>query len=156
VIVVPPIHDLAQLYGGVCVAVELDADAAGPLRFGFDEASARDARLIVLHIATESLDRDGVEAQRLGVAEVLAGWREDFPDVRVATRVVLADEVVAEVARVSGRTELLVVGRPRHHLVFGARAASRLAREAHCPLAIVDEADESAATARVADAGAAR
>jgi nucleotide-binding universal stress UspA family protein len=138
VVVVPPIHDLSALYGGVCVAVDDDAQAAGPLRFAFEEADARQSALFVLHVVPEPIMTTDFEAARVGVAEVLAGWREQFPDVVVTTRIVSDDEVVTAAARASVESELLVVGRPRRKFLSGHAAAPRLTREAHCPLAVVD------------------
>jgi nucleotide-binding universal stress UspA family protein len=138
VVVVPPLQDLSVLYGGVCVAIDDDAQAAGPLRFAFEEADARESALIVLHVAPESIPPADMEAARASVAEVLAGWREQFPDVIVTTRVVSDDEVVEAVARASVESELLVVGRPRRHFLAGQAAAPRLTRAAHCPLAVID------------------
>lgn len=140
VVVVPPLHDLSVLYGGVCVAVDDDAHAAGPLRFAFEEADARRSALFVLHVVPESIMASEFEAARVGVAEVLAGWREQFPDVVVTTRIVSDDEVVTAAARASVESELLVVGRPRRHLFSGHAAAPQLTRKAHCPLAVVDGA----------------
>ena len=140
VIVVPPIYDLAQLYGGVCAAVDADAHAAGPIRFAFEEASARQSTLLVLHVVPEGVDHAELEADRVGVAEVLAGWRQEFPDVVVTTRVVVDDEVASAAAHASEQSELLVVGRPRRQFLSGHAAAPRLTREAHCPLAVVDGA----------------
>ena len=138
VVVVPSRHDLSALYGGVCVAIDDDTHAAGPLRFAFEEASARQSPLIVLHVVPEGLKKPDVEAERVSVAEVLAGWREEFPDVVVTTRVVSDDEVVSAAARASEESELLVVGRPRRSFLAGHAVAPRLAGAAHCPLAVVD------------------
>jgi hypothetical protein len=92
----------------------------------------------VLHVVAEDLKQKELEASRVGVAEVLAGWREDFPDVVVTTRVVPDDEVVSAAARASEQSELLVVGRPRRSLLAIRAATPRLEREVHCPLAVVD------------------
>ena len=138
VVVVPGRHDLSALYGGVCVAIDDDVHAAGPLRFAFEEASARQSPLIVLHVVPEGLKKPDVEAERVSVAEVLAGWREEFPDVVVTTRVVSDDEVVSAAARASEESELLVVGRPRRSFLAVHAVAPRLTRTAHCPLAVVD------------------
>jgi nucleotide-binding universal stress UspA family protein len=137
VILVPLFHDLSVLYGGVCVAVDDDAHAVGPLRFAFEEASARQSELIVLHVVPEGLKTPEVEAERVSVAEVLAGWRQEFPDVVVTTRVVSDDEVASAAARASEESELLVVGRPRRNLLMGHSVASRLTRSPHSPLAVV-------------------
>ncbi|MGH3457324.1 universal stress protein [Aeromicrobium sp.] len=138
VVMVPHIHDLESLDGGVCVAIDDDARAVGPLRFAFEEASARQSRLFVLHIVPQGLKGSELEAERASVAEVLAGWRAEFPDVVVTTRVIFEDEVVTAVARASEQSELLVVGRPRRSFLAGHAVATRLTRTAHCPLAVVD------------------
>ena len=138
VVVVPPHHDLSVLYGGVCVAIDDDAHAAGPLRFAFEEASARESNLIVLHVVPEGIKRPEVEAERVSVAEVLAGWRDEFPDVAVTSRVVFDDDVVEAAARASEESELLVVGRPRRRFLAIHAVASRLTDAAHCPLAVVE------------------
>jgi nucleotide-binding universal stress UspA family protein len=156
VVVVPPLHDLSVLYGGVCVAINEDAQAAGPLRFAFEEADARKSALFVLHVVPESIMAAEVEAARVGVAEVLAGWREQFPDVVVTTRIVTDDEVVPAAARASVESELLVVGRTRRHLLTGRAAAPRLTREAHCPLAVVDGGYGTSSTASSFGASATR
>ncbi|TXL57493.1 universal stress protein [Aeromicrobium terrae] len=140
VVVVPPVHDLSTLYGGVCVAIESDHTAAGPLRFAFETAAARHATLLVLHVVPEGLDTAETESGRRGLAEVLAGWRSEFPDVVVATRVAADDYVVASLADLSERSELMVVGRPRHADLFGRGVAYRLTTVAQCPLVVVDPA----------------
>ena len=94
VIVVPPIHDLAELYGGVCVAIDDDARAAGPLRFAFEEASARESNLIVLHVVPEGIKRPEVEAERVASRRCSPAGVNEFPDVVVTTRVVFDDDVV--------------------------------------------------------------
>ena len=138
VVVVPPLRDLSVLYGGVCVAVDDNTESAGPLRFAFEEASARQSSLVVLHVVPEHTKLADLEAIRVSVAEVLAGWPEQFPDVVVTTRVVSDNEVVSAAARASVESELLVVGRPRRHFLTGRAAAPRLTRATHCPLAVVD------------------
>lgn len=157
VVVVPGHHDISVLYGGVCVAIDDDALAAGPLRFAFEEASARQSELFVLHVVPEGLKTPEVEAERVSVAEVLAGWREEFPDVVVTTRVVFDDEVVSAAARASEESELLVVGRPRRSFLAVHAVAPRLTRAAHCPLAVVDpHYGTSRRTASSTSAGRAR
>jgi nucleotide-binding universal stress UspA family protein len=156
VIVVPPMHDLDLLYGGVCVAIDTDAFESGPVRFAFEEASARKTTLVVLHVVPEGAGPEGVESGRIGVAEVLAGWRDEFPDVHVTPRVIHGDDVVAAAAHASEQSELLVVGRPGHRLLNSRTVASRLTREAHAPLAIVDQAYGSTGAKSTVDSGATR
>ena len=156
VIVVPRFHDLSALDGGVCVAVADDARAAGPLRFAFEEASARQSRLIVMHVVPEAIKPPELEASRVGVAEVLAGWRQEFPDVVVTTRVVSDDEVVSVAARASEQAELLVVGRSRRRLLTGHSPAPRLTNATHCPLALVDLRYAASHTAGAVDGGRTR
>lgn len=151
VVVVPPLRDLSTLYGGVCVAIDADTGAEGPLRFAFEEADARRSRLVVLHVVPESIKLADLEAIRVSVAEVLAGWPEQFPDVIVTTRVVSDDEVVWAAARASVESELLVVGRPHRDVLTGRSAGPRLTREAHCPLAVVDRLYGAARTSGESD-----
>lgn len=155
VIVVPPIAHLDELYGGVCVAVDADDQAAGPLRFAFEEADARQSPLIVLHVVTEGFDSEDVESGRIGTSEVLAGWHEEFPDVVAITRIVVDDQVVGAAEHASKQLELLVVGRHRRHLLSGRATASHLVREAHCPLAVVDAAYGSERTSGTVNASTA-
>jgi nucleotide-binding universal stress UspA family protein len=137
VIVVPSGHDLSILYGGVFVAVDDDGSAAGPLRFAFEEASARQSRLVVLHVAPEGTRERELEISRVRLGEVLAGWRAEYPDVAVFPRIVFDDEVVEAATRASEHSELMVVGRPRRNFLIGRAVAHRLTESAHCPLAVV-------------------
>lgn len=156
VIVVPPLHDLQAMYGGVCVAIDVDARESGPLRLAFEEASARKTTLVALHLVPEGAGPEGVEAGRVGVAEVLAGWRDEFPDVHVTPRVIHGDDVVPAVAHASEQSELLVVGRPGHHWLNSHAVASRLTRQSHCPLAVVDWAYGTTRAERAVGANEAR
>lgn len=138
VVLVPPVLDLDTLFGGVSVAVHMSPLAIGPLRFAFEEASARGARLQVLHVVQEGATRHQLEDSRRGLAELIAGWREEFPDVAVTTRVISDDGVALAVSRVSEQSELMVVGRARKGILLGRSSTPRLARSSHCPLAVVD------------------
>ncbi len=138
VVLVPPVLDLETLFGGVSVAVDRSPLAIGPLRFAFEEASAREARLQVLHVVQEGATRHQLEDSRRGLAELIAGWREEFPDVAVTTRVISDDGVALAVSRVSEKSELMVVGRASKGVLRGRSSTPRLARSSHCPLAVVD------------------
>jgi len=139
VIVVPERAYPTHLSGGVCVAIDGDTSAAGPLRFAFEQADARDNSLHVLHATPPGTQSEDVEAIRANVAEVLAGWSDAYPDVRVLLNFPMDDPEEACV-RATEHAELVVVGRPHGRTVPFSLArplASRVIRQAHCPVAIV-------------------
>ena len=120
------------------VVVALDAETGGEsaLTFAFDEAAQRKVDLTVLHASPLS---DLTMADDLvTLAEILASWKADQPDVTVRT-VILPGEAVDVIVDASTKAGLLVVGRPHQpRLGSWTRSVARSAlRDAHCPLAIV-------------------
>lgn len=76
------------------------------------------------------------------LSEVLAGWREKFPDVAVRAAAIRAHPVDGLITE-SAAEDLLVVGRSAHHdlvaTVLGSVTMGVLHR-ASCPVAVVPEA----------------
>ncbi|MEO6472172.1 MAG: universal stress protein [Aeromicrobium sp.] len=139
VVVVPERTYPTPLSGGVVIALDGDTSASGPLRFAFEHASAGDNLLHVLHAMPPGTVRKDAEAFRANVAEVLAGWTDSFPDVRVLLNFPIDDADEACV-RATEHAELVVVGRPRPHSMPFALArplATRVIKRAHCPVAVV-------------------
>lgn len=137
VVVVPERIHLLPYEGDLILTLDGDTPADGPIHFAFEEASARDAVLHVLH-ATRSGSTE-LAAARANVAEVLAGWREKYPDVMIFEAVVPgAPETV--VLRATESAGLVIVGRPHGHVVpfvgFSA-VVTEVLRRAHCPVAVV-------------------
>ena len=78
------------------------------------------------------------------LAEILAGWKADRPDVTVHT-VILPGEPVEVIVDASTKAGLMVVGRPHQpRLGSWTRSVARaVLRAAHCPLAIVPPSDSA-------------
>ena len=138
---------------GVILGVDGSAASVAATAFAFEEASLRALPLTVVHavwspytesqavVAVLSDPRRVVaeDSELLDVAETIAGWREQYPDVNVVTRYENGrpDRVLADL---SDRAELLVVGaRGRgasRSLLLGSVSRDVLKR-AHCPVAVV-------------------
>lgn len=139
-------------HGPVIVGVDASEQSVPAIAWAFAEASGRAAPLLAVHTwwweepdpflsgpDWEGEWRDAAESQRLEVAEMLAGWQEKYPDVKVSTTLVRghAPTVLAEESRDG---QLLVVGtRGRGGfagLLLGSVSTS-LITHAHCPLTVV-------------------
>jgi nucleotide-binding universal stress UspA family protein len=136
----------------VCAGLgDLD-DCARTLAFAFEEATARNAALMAVHAwhapqaeisrAGESFaapDLRHSEAQARGqLEELLASWREKYPDVLVHADVVRGHPARALVG-LSARADLVVIGRHDKHSGAPGLGAVRHAvlNHAHGPVAIV-------------------
>ncbi|MFF3849183.1 universal stress protein [Streptomyces sp. NPDC002328] len=128
-------------------------DSAPALRFAFETAAARGASVRAVRAWTlppvfsyspASLklldDAGGLEPyERKALTDALAPWRERFPDVPVVEHVEIgsAGQVLLSV---SGRAQLMVVGRRARRTAVGARIGSvahGVLHHADCPVAVV-------------------
>ncbi|MFH0173629.1 universal stress protein [Streptomyces cacaoi] len=128
-------------------------DSAPALRFAFETAAARGAGVRAVRAWTlppvfayspGSLkladDAGGLEPyEKKALADALEPWRERFPDVPVVEHVEMgsAGQVLLSV---SGRAQLMVVGRRAHRTAVGARIGSvahGVLHHADCPVAVV-------------------
>ena len=121
----------------VVVALDATTAAGSALKFAFDEAAQRNVDLTVLHASRGELTI-AVTDDSLTLAEILAGWKADHPDVNVRT-VTLPGEAAEVIIEASTEAGLMVVGRPHQpRLGSWTRSVARaVLRDAHCPLAIV-------------------
>ncbi|MCQ9134257.1 MULTISPECIES: universal stress protein [Streptomyces] len=128
-------------------------DSASALRFAFETAAARGAAVRAVRAWTlppvfayspgslRLLDEaGGLEPyEKKALAEALQPWRERFPDVPVVEHVEMGS--AAEVLlSVSGRAQLMVVGRRAHRTAVGAwigSVAYGVLHHADCPVAVV-------------------
>jgi nucleotide-binding universal stress UspA family protein len=160
VIVMRPPNDRGNLGSAptsapVMVGVDGIPESAAALGFAFEEASARKVGLIATYawwmLPPSSLNPesprkyDPVEAEdaaRRMLAEAVAGWRSQYPDVNVTLQPERSLNPVAGLLEQSRTAGLLVVSR------HGGNALSRLlfasisdiaVREAHCPVAVVPD-----------------
>jgi nucleotide-binding universal stress UspA family protein len=139
VIVVPPGWD-RRPFANSPIVVALDGETAADavLTFAFAEAEFRKTSVWALHVVSNGLDDPGFDAERANLAEILAGHRQDHPDIRVRMRLV-PDHPTEQIVRLSTTAGLVVVGEP--HRIRGGSWARSVARtvldRTHCPLAIV-------------------
>jgi nucleotide-binding universal stress UspA family protein len=112
------------------------------LAFAFDEAQRRGRPLkpvLCWHSFFEDEQLPLPKLAHLQLAESLAGWREQFPDVEVHPSVVRAHPAHALVAAAASQ-ELLVVGRRAQRVRFGHLMGSVSLAVLHhvtCPVAVV-------------------
>ena len=105
--------------GGAPVLVGIDGSSASELAtaIAFDEASRRNVGLVALHAwsdadVSEWPEIDSPAAQSMAeevLAERLAGWREQYPDVPVS-RAVVCDKPARQLVERSADAQLVVVG----------------------------------------------
>ncbi|POX58919.1 universal stress protein [Streptomyces sp. Ru62] len=128
-------------------------DSAAALRFAFETAAARGAAVRAVRAWTlppvfayspGSLklldDAGGLEPyEKQALADALGPWRERFPEVPVAEHVEMgsAGQVLLSM---TGRAQLMVVGRRARRTAVGARIGSvahGVLHHAECPVAVV-------------------
>ncbi|MFC4500916.1 MULTISPECIES: universal stress protein [Streptomyces] len=128
-------------------------DSAPALRFAFETAAARGAGVRAVRAWTlppvfayspaslKLLDEAGGPEpfEKKALSEAVAPWRERFPDVHVVEHVEMgsAGQVLLSV---SGRAQLMVVGRRAHRTAAGAllgSVAHGVLHHADCPVAVV-------------------
>ena len=125
--------------GGVVVTIDGDTSAVGPLRYAFEQADARHEPLHVLHAAPGAILREDFQNHHANLAEVVAGWNELYPDVKVF-RSTTEGAPAEECIKATSEASLVVIGRHQGHATPFARArpiAMTVLRNAQCPVAVV-------------------
>jgi nucleotide-binding universal stress UspA family protein len=125
----------------IAVAIDGRHSSQSTLGYAFTEASLRQAPVLVLHSAPRADLPDREQATRLNVAEILASWKADYPDVDVDT-LLLAGPPRDTVAPASADTQLLVVGVPYRGRVWTRwiRSVARaVLNRASCPVAVIPQ-----------------
>jgi nucleotide-binding universal stress UspA family protein len=126
------------------VAVGIDGTALSleAVEFAFRTAADRGGDLTVVHshqVPYRRLTADIDSWQQraaLTVSETLAGWDEEYPNVKV-TRMITTRPVVATLAQESRQVGLVVVGAHAGPLPIGDPNARRIITELACPVAVV-------------------
>lgn len=138
-------------YDEIVVGVDGSGYAAAAVAFALEEAALRQCRLRAVHAWTPAppfpptdvvtlqheTDDRAREAQRV-VAEALAGWRTDYPDVEAVQDLVFGHPAPALV-KASERADLLVVGSRGRSGARGVALGSvsqAVLRRARCPVAV--------------------
>lgn len=138
--------------GGVAVGVHGGEPCDELLAFAFEEAQRRELPLRVVHAWSYPLivapghafppvyEEGQVAAEQARVvAEVLAGWRQKYPEVPV-TEDVVRSGAAKRLVEVSATQQLVVVGRHRHPQGPVGRLGSvsqAVVHHAHCPVAVL-------------------
>jgi nucleotide-binding universal stress UspA family protein len=115
----------------VAVGVDGTSLSLEAVEFAFRTAADREGDLIVVHAEPAPHRRADVT-----VAETLAGWSDEYPEVRV-TRFLTARPVVAALMQESQQLGLIVLGAHAGPLPIGDPVARRAIAAMTCPIAIV-------------------
>lgn len=139
VVVVPQRLTPGSGAGGVVVTVDGETSASGPLRYAFEQADSRDVPVLVLHSVPPWTRRTDRLDHQVDLAEIVAGWQEQFPGVEIERTMVQGDTVEEGIAA-TGEAALLVLG--HHHGRSGPSdvlhpVAAAVLRGARCPVALV-------------------
>jgi nucleotide-binding universal stress UspA family protein len=124
----------------VAVAVSTGPINTSALEWGFREATARKARLRVVHVVPEALAVAGAGFTAGITADLemrLAPFQEQHPDVTVEVEVLLG-EPVADLIEVSKTVDLLILGvHPEGTALTGSIRG--VMAHAHCPVGLTRE-----------------
>jgi nucleotide-binding universal stress UspA family protein len=121
----------------VVVALDGETDAGAALELAFEQAERRQLMLLALHAAPLHTLRSSHQGDERDLAEILAGWKADHPDVTVQTLVSAADpsDLIVQASR---NAAVMVIGRPRQRQLGGwsRSVAGAVVKLARCPLVI--------------------
>lgn len=147
-----PPSDLPSLDGPIVVGVDCTAHSSPAIGWAFDEASRRQTDLVAVH-AWSDADLSTIAAfagaypgpldieldETAALAESLAGYQEEYPDVHVR-RVVVRDNPARELVRAAQGAQMIVTGsRGRGGfaaLLLGSTSRAVIHR-AHLPVVVV-------------------
>jgi nucleotide-binding universal stress UspA family protein len=125
----------------IAVAIDGRHPSLSTLGYAFTEASLRQVPVLVVHSAPLAELADGEQNTRLNVAEILASWKADYPDVAVDSSL-LAGPPRDTVASASADAQLLVVGVPyrgREWTRWIRSVARAVLNRASCPVAVIPQ-----------------
>jgi nucleotide-binding universal stress UspA family protein len=136
----------------VVVGADGSEGSTGAIGYAFAQASERLLPLTVVHVSTPASSRTTVglrptrsdlaaiaQHEQALTAEEVAGWSEQYPDVRVNRHVLSGHPVTALVEHSEG-AEMLVVGSRGRSAFAGLLLGSvsqGVLQHAHCPVAVV-------------------
>lgn len=151
VVVRPDGEDTAER-SGIVVGVGRRGASSAALQYAYRQASLHGRPLRVVHCiwdaratsGTVGADEEGYDAERLLLAETVAGMSETYPDVVVETALERG-MVDRTLVRLGQHAELIVVGAKRRGLVSGlvrGRTASVVAEQSSSVVAIIPEPED--------------
>jgi nucleotide-binding universal stress UspA family protein len=124
----------------IAVAIDGRHASSSTLGYAFIEASLREAPVLVVHSAPLA-ETSGQQDTRLNLAEILAGWKADYPDINVDS-LLLSGPPRDTVPTVSADAQLLVVGVPyrgREWTRWIRSVARAVLEQSACPVAIIPQ-----------------
>lgn len=126
----------------VLAALDTPADADEVLEFACEEALRLQTSLVALHVIPPG-DLPDADATVRAVHELLAGWKQDYPDLEFSVDLGVGepDRVIVEASR---SANVLVVGGPRHPRRprgWTDSVARTGVRWSHCPLVVIPRND---------------
>lgn len=127
--------------GSVLVCLDGDTSARGALEFAFGEARASERDLVVFHAIDPSAGVDAVETERRNIAEIAAGWREQYPGVPVRFELGL-DDTGKSIAAAAREASMVVVGSPHVHRITWSwlySLAHNVVDRIGCPLVVAPQ-----------------
>jgi nucleotide-binding universal stress UspA family protein len=133
----------------VAVAVDGQHSSSSTLSYAFTAAGLGQVPVLVVHSAPLAELSSGEQDTRLNLAEILAGWKADYPDIDVDT-LLLAGPPRDTVPSVSADAQLLVVGGPyrgREWTRWIRSVARAVLDRATCPVAVIPQQHPRSATA---------
>jgi nucleotide-binding universal stress UspA family protein len=125
----------------IAVAIDGRHPSRSTLGYAFIEASLHQVPVLVVHSAPLAELADGEQNTKLNVAEILASWKADYPDVAVDS-LLLAGPPRDTVALASADAQLLVVGVPyrgREWTRWIRSVARAVLDRASCPVAVIPQ-----------------
>jgi nucleotide-binding universal stress UspA family protein len=133
--------------GAVVAGIDGRSNLHAILRFAFEHASrvGIDLRLVSCAYLPEYVPEywgpppDPRTKAEIHVAEALAGWRQDYPDVQVSSSVIAAHPTEGLLEESEGQA-LLVIGARTHHPVLDSMIGSvsqGVLHHARCPVAVI-------------------
>lgn len=128
--------------GSVLVCLDGNTSAKALLEFAFGEADVSGRDLVVFHAVDPAAGTDAVETERRDIAEITAGWQEQYPSVSVRYESGF-DDAGKAIARAARGVSMVVVGRPHMHRITWSRRLYSLARSVvdriDCPLVVAPQ-----------------
>jgi nucleotide-binding universal stress UspA family protein len=125
----------------IAVAIDGRHPSSSTLGYAFTEASLHQAPMLVVHSAPLAELASGEPDIQLNLAEILASWKADYPDIDVETSL-LAGAPRDTVAAVSADAQLLVVGVPyrgREWTRWIRSVARAVLVRSVCPVAVIPQ-----------------
>jgi nucleotide-binding universal stress UspA family protein len=144
VVVVPLSWRPSAIDRKVAVGIDGTPLSLEAVEFAFRTAADREGQLTVVHAehaprhdrATDGVEESWVRRGDLTVAETLAGWSEEYPEIKVS-RFVTGRPVVEALVHEGAEAGLVVLGARAGLLPIGDPVARRAVAAMTCPVAVV-------------------